>query len=142
MLHLITAHDPLYCRLSDDPVRPHIPNYLRVSGNREVWALVHDSQPLAITCVAYCDNIPATEDDLFHSGNTVAVFYTIWSYSRGFGRQLILDTLSTLKKRHNNVRDWVTLSPPGEMARKFHLQNGATVYRDCGTTVNYRYEIA
>jgi hypothetical protein len=34
----------------------------------------------------------------------------------------------------------VTLSPKTEMARRFHLKNGAGVYRENSTTVNYIYK--
>jgi hypothetical protein len=33
----------------------------------------------------------------------------------------------------------VTLSPKTEMARKFHLKNGAEVFRENPDTVNYLY---
>jgi hypothetical protein len=34
----------------------------------------------------------------------------------------------------------VTLSPKTEMARKFHLKNGAEVFRENPDTVNYLYK--
>jgi hypothetical protein len=37
------------------------------------------------------------------------------------------------------VTTYVTLSPKTEMARKFHLKNGAEVFQENETTVNYLY---
>jgi hypothetical protein len=33
----------------------------------------------------------------------------------------------------------VTLSPKTDMARKFHLKNGAKIFRENEETVNYEY---
>jgi hypothetical protein len=37
------------------------------------------------------------------------------------------------------VKDIVTLSPQTEMARRFHLKNGATIHKENPTSVNYQY---
>lgn len=140
MLRLVLDQtDPLYRHLGDDPVRPGIPHHVRITGNREVWALTDGGRPLAMTCVAYTGDIPATEDDLNWGGHRAAVFYTIWSYSRGSGRELIIGAMGAIGAARPWVREWVTLSPPGETARRFHLANGAQLWRDNGSTVNYRY---
>jgi hypothetical protein len=38
------------------------------------------------------------------------------------------------------VTTFVTLSPKTEMARRFHLKNGAGVYRENSDTINYIYK--
>ena len=42
-------------------------------------------------------------------------------------------------KETKPVNRYVTLSPQTEMARKFHLANGATVLQVNSTSVNYEY---
>jgi len=68
-----------------------------------------------------------------------AVFYTIWSYASGAGRRLIEEAQQQIRKEHPEVDTYVTLSPKTEMARKFHLKNGAEVFRENPDTVNYLY---
>ena len=43
-------------------------------------------------------------------------------------------------KESKPVDRYVTLSPQTEMARKFHLANGATVLEVNSTSVNYEYD--
>ena len=72
---------------------------------------------------------------------TTVVFYSIWSYKPGAGRELLLQTVKNIKEDYPTVTTFVTLSPPTEMARRFHLKNGATVYRTNTETVNYEYKV-
>jgi len=145
MLYLIKSiTDEFFDRLTEDPVRPNIPNDIRVGNNRDVFVLKgEDNSVKAITCVSYQDQIPKTETELFnvdHEPN-VAIFYTIWSYKPGAGRDLILTTVNYIKSNKPNINRFITLSPTTEMARRFHLKNGAVVFRDNQETVNYEYVI-
>jgi hypothetical protein len=141
MLQFITQPtDPLLVYLKDDPVRPDIPAEFRVSGNRFVSALVED-QPRAIVCVSLHDFVPEGVDDLScqtDSPNT-AIFYTIWSYRPGAGAELLRETVAGIKRQYPNIKNFVTLSPKTELARRFHLKNGARVMRENQDTVNYEY---
>lgn len=144
MLYVINqADDPLIEYIKDDPVRPEIPVEWRVSGNKKVFTIIDEqtNKPQAIVCVAFCDDIPTCVEDLFVESKlpTNAIFYTIWSYSAGAGRSLIQQAQKHISEAFGNVTRFVTLSPPTEMARKFHLRNGATVFRENETTVNYEY---
>jgi hypothetical protein len=67
------------------------------------------------------------------------VFYTIWSYSPGAGQALIKAAAEWILSEFKDVKDIVTLSPQTEMARKFHLKNGATIHKENETSVNYQY---
>jgi hypothetical protein len=69
----------------------------------------------------------------------VAIFYTIWSYKAGAGRQLIFDAVKYIKENRKDINRFITLSPKTEMARRFHIKNGAVVFRDNMETVNYEY---
>jgi len=143
MLHLIQdTTDQFFSLLNEDPVRPTIPIARRVGPNRSVFVLEDHNQVQAITCVSYQPGVPKTESELFEIGSpTVAVFYTIWSYQSGAGRQLILSAVDYIRQTNPEIRRFVTLSPKTEMARKFHLRNGAVIFMDNPETVNYEYLI-
>jgi hypothetical protein len=92
--------------------------------------------------VKFLTSIPAAVDDLVDSveSATTAVFYTIWSYVAGAGRELIVEAQQSIAAEMPNVQTFVTLSPKTEMARRFHLKNGAGVYRENSDTINYIYK--
>ena len=110
--------------VTDDPVRPHISAAWRTRSGREVYGLYNEEKLRAVICVAYTDEIPTCERDLGWPGTDVAVFYTVWSYDKGAGREIV-KLQSIFKKRTWHVKRFVTLSPLTEMARNFHLRNGA-----------------
>lgn len=140
MLHLITSlQDPWIHLLKDDPVRPSIPTASRVHDHATIFVLVSDAnEPQAVTCVAYLEQVPTTEGELGKTGHNVAAFYTIWSYSAGAGRTLIREAQAWIKQ-NTEVKRYVTLSPKTEMARKFHINNGAVTLQENPETVNYEY---
>jgi hypothetical protein len=144
MLHVIqTLSDPLGRLIADDPVRPEIPLEFRISLHSEIFVLcdneTHESQ--AVVCCAYRDFMPADLVQLAQTplDPTVAVFYTIWSYKPGAGRRLITAARSWIESNRSGIKEFVTLSPPTDMARVFHLKNGAQVSRVNSSSVNYRY---
>jgi len=140
MLKIITnLNDPLIDLVKDDPVRPSIPTAARVHDHAEILVLVEDDQPTAVVCVAYLAEVPRTESELGKTGSNVAAFYTIWSYAPGAGRRLIRAARMHIATNRPEITRYVTLSPKTEMARKFHLSNGATVLADNATSVNYQY---
>ena len=134
--------DPLAAYLKDDPVRPHIPHEERFGSNRAVFALTEQDQVSAVVCARLCSTIPSSEQELLNDQTDnpdTAVFYTIWSYKPGAGQRLIREGLEQIKNQLPNVKRFVTLSPPTEMARKFHLRNGAHIFRVNEQSVNYEY---
>jgi len=145
MLHTITTlEDPLLALIKDDPVRPDIPMEFRVSQHCCVYVLLDDvySKPQAVVCVARKDLVPKNVIELAQEPidePTVAVFYTIWSYTPGSGRQLIQAAQRSIRTTHKSIKTFVTLSPPTDMARVFHLRNGAGVLSVNSDTVNYIY---
>ena len=140
-LHVINSEqDPLIELVKDDPVRPSIPRAARVHDHAEILVLKDDQgQVGAVVCVAYLDKIPTTEGELGSVGENVAAFYTIWSYLPGSARQLIFQARAYIQATRPEVKTYITLSPKTEMARKFHLNNGATVYQENAETINYQY---
>ena len=142
MLKFITDRtDSLLEYIKEDPVRPDISREFRVSDNHFVSALMQDS-PQAMVCVSLQDCIPASVEELLThetENPTMAIFYTIWSYQSGAGSQLLRDTVSEIRQMFPNITRFVTLSPKTEMAEKFHLRNGAVVFRENEETINYEY---
>jgi len=144
MLHIIdNLQDTLLSLIKDDPVRPEIPVDFRVDEHGKIFVLKNEEgQPLAVTCVKFLADIPQNVEDLttLAVNSNTAVFYTIWSYAAGAGRDLIGEAQSWIKSNRPEVNTYVTLSPKTEMARKFHHKNGATTFRENPDTVNYLYQ--
>jgi hypothetical protein len=143
MLHTITSiTDEIVNLLKDDPVRPEIPATDRVNQNSRIYMLKDGDQTRAVTCVKFLESIPAAVDDMVGlvGSATIAVFYTIWSYTAGAGRELIIEAQKSIEAEFPGIQTYVTLSPKTEMARKFHLKNGAGIYRENSTTINYIYK--
>ena len=141
MLTCITQiDDPLLAHLKDDPVRPEIPAEFRVAVNRFVLALVED-QVRAMVCVSLQNSVPTAVEDLGSTDTDVdtAIFYTIWSYAPGAGTELLLSAVDNIREHYPRIKRFVTLSPKTEMARRFHIKNGAVVFRENADTVNYEY---
>jgi hypothetical protein len=143
MLHFITdLTHKLLSFIKDDPVRPEIPTDFRVSNGRMVAALSdNDTDPDAMVCVSFHDFVPTGVDDLSNVSEvpTTAVFYTIWSYKAGKGRDLLIQAVKGIQEQYPSVTRFVTLSPKTDVARRFHLKNGAIIFRENIETVNYEY---
>lgn len=134
--------------LVDDPVRPHIAPNRRYGHNRGLFALTYmdEASPHAISCCAFIGEIPPDEERLLadHDEFNVAVFYTVWATKnsiKGSGRVIINQALNHIRWFKPYVKYVVTLSPKTEMARRFHLSNGATMYRENKDTINYEYRL-
>lgn len=128
--------------IKDDPVRPEIPTDFRVSDGRMVAALTDQEQnPEAMVCVSFHDFVPEDVAGLSKTTQvpTTAVFYTIWSYKSGKGQELLFRAVKEIQAQYPSVTRFVTLSPKTNLARRFHLKNGAIVLRENVETVNYEY---
>jgi hypothetical protein len=128
--------------IKDDPVRPEISKDFRVSDGRVVAALTDEEQnPEAMVCVSFHDFVPEDVEGLSKTSTvpTTAIFYTIWSYKSGKGRDLLYQAVKGIQAQYPSVTRFVTLSPKTNMARRFHLKNGAIVLRENIDTTNYEY---
>lgn len=128
--------------LKDDPVRPHISAAWRIDSGGTVYVLENDQTKLidAVVCVRFMDTVPTCEQEMQTPGSTVAVFYTVWSYSKGAGRDIIFAAQSHILENHPLVKRFVTLSPLTEMAERFHLKNGAELIGVWETCQNFEYK--
>ena len=143
MLYTITCiTEDLETLIKDDPVRPEIPLTDRVNINSRMYVLKDGDKTEAVTCVKFLNSIPEAVEDMagIVESATTAVFYTIWSYAAGAGRILIQEAQKSIEAEFPGIDTYVTLSPKTEMARRFHLKNGAGIYRENSTTINYIYK--
>jgi len=121
--------------LLTDPVRPHIKPEVKNAPGREVYTL--DSK--AFICIAYCESVPGSEEELLTSRiGPVAVPYTVWSFEKGFGRDIIFALRDLLQDTYR-VDRLVTLSPKTQEAKDFHLGLGATHLRETDWANNFEY---
>ena len=130
----IATRKELKKHLRNDPVRPHIKADWRTSYGREVFVLDNNGDIDAVLCVAYTDEVPKCEKDMSNPGLDVAVFYTVWSYNKGAGREIIMQALDLVKSQKPMVERYVTLSPLTQTATRFHQRNGAInigIHKDC-----------
>ena len=129
--------------IKDDPVRPHIKASWRTSPGREVYGLFDEDgiDLRAVICVAYTDEVPTCERDLGWAGTDIAVFYTVWSYDKGAGREIVNSVADKIKRSNKYVKRYVTLSPLTDMAKKFHTRNGAKFLNKHFDCQNFEYEL-
>lgn len=149
MLKIVDSHE-LWYLFNDDPVRQHLSANFRTSLGREAFVLYNDdeSNVRAVICCAYTNQVPITEQELDLWSQTacadetvpaqIAVFYTVWSYDRGAGRDIVLAARDFVRDIRGCKR-FVTLSPLTEMAEKFHLKNGATLIERGTECQNFEY---
>jgi hypothetical protein len=136
--------DPLLELVTQDPVRPHIPASQRVGETARVLVLLKDDLPQSVVCVSFTSDVVTSESDLFGtpaSHAQVIMLYTIWSLAPGAGRRMVHEVLSYVKHAWPQVQRVVTLSPPTQMAERFHLNNGARMLQHNGATVNFEYAL-
>jgi len=128
--------------ISEDPVRPHIPYEKRFGDGRNVVVLEKDGKIAAIVCTALCSNVPSNEEQMFQYADPygdVLVAYTVWSYSKGAGREIInMLRDSAIDEKCDRL---VTLSPLTEMAERFHIKNGAVFLAKYDKCQNFEYHI-
>ncbi len=138
MLKKLTNLEEVIELVKDDPVRPNIDPQWRITPPREVYTI----DGIAGLCVAFTNSIPISEMDLvgrIHTGN-IAIFYTVWSKEKGLGRLVLNETLNIISKRAT-IKRFITLSPKTEMAKRFHLSNGATLLQENFDTNNFEYKV-
>jgi len=143
-----------YCYFKDDPVRPELDNKFRKDWGRKIFGLKLGNETVAIMCFAFTNEVPKTIEELdlmskdaftqaIHragqQGN-IAVTYTVWSTKKGGGKRIVQEVFKMVKKS-NNLNRLVTLSPLTDMARKFHLRNGAIELQVNKTSQNFEYTI-
>ena len=141
------------CNPSEDPVRPELDNDFRTGYGRKIFGVKYKKEIHAVMCFAYTNQIPTSVEELEKMSTDaflqstmrgqnvgkIAIAYTVWSKKRGGGKLIVKEVFKLIKKTHHLNR-LITLSPLTEMARKFHLSNGAVQIQVNETTQNFEYE--
>ena len=138
------------CNTSEDPVRPELDNKFRTSYGRKIYGVKYKGEIHAVMCFAFTNEIPKSVEELDmmskdaflqsirreYQVGKIAIAYTVWSKKRGGGKLIVKEVFKLIKKTHHLNR-LITLSPLTEMARKFHLSNGAVQIQVNETTQNF-----
>mgnify|MGYP001227267303 FL=1 len=134
--------------LDDDPVRPGISIDEKMDGGK-VLVLENEGMVDAVICMMFTNEVPITDKELLDFSKqriqdgkegSIAMFYTLWSYKKGSGREIVFEAQKWLKEEMPEIKRYVTLSPLTEMARRFHLRNGAKELQVNSETQNFEYE--
>ena len=142
------------CDIKEDPVRPELDNVFRRSYGRKIFGVKYKKEICAIMCFGFTNEIPTsvkeldlmTRDAYLKSAQRnqkigkIAIAYTIWSQKKGGGKLIVREVFKMIKKS-NHLNRLVTLSPLTEMARNFHLNNGAIELQVNEETQNFEYKI-
>ena len=142
------------CNTTEDPVRPELDVIFRRSYGRKIFGVKYNKEICAIMCFGFTDDIPKTVKELdlmtrdaylksAHRDQNIgkiAIAYTIWSKKRGGGKLIVKEVFKMIKKS-NHLNRLITLSPLTEMARNFHLNNGAIELQVNEETQNFEYKI-
>ena len=142
------------CNITEDPVRPELDVVFRRSYGRRIFGVKYNKEICAIMCFGFTDEIPKTvkELDLMtrdaylksaqrdQNIGKIAIAYTIWSKKKGGGKLIVKEVFKMIKQS-NHLNRLITLSPLTEMARNFHLNNGAIELQVNEDTQNFEYEI-
>jgi len=142
------------CSITEDPVRPELDVIFRRSYGRKIFGVEYNKEICAIMCFGFTNEIPKTvkELDLMtrdaylksaqrdQNIGQIAIAYTIWSKKKGGGKLIVKEIFKMIKKS-NHLNRLITLSPLTEMARNFHLNNGAIELQVNEETQNFEYKI-
>ena len=144
-----------YIDVKEDPVRPELDLIFRQSYGRKIYGLKDDVGDIsAIMCFAFTNQVPKTVEEMdalsydaalqsVHRAGiqgSIAIAYTVWAKKKGGGRAIVNEVYKMVKKS-NHLTRLVTLSPLTDMARNFHIKNGAKELQVNKTSQNFEYDI-
>ena len=144
-----------YIDCKEDPVRPELDLEFRQAYGRKIYGLRDEEGDIAaIMCFAFTHEVPKTIEEMdalskdaamqaVHragvQGN-IAIAYTVWAKKKGGGRAIVNEVYKMIKQS-THISRLVTLSPLTNMARNFHLKNGAKELQINDTSQNFEYDI-
>ena len=143
------------CDTSEDPIRPELDVKFRTSYGRKIYGLKYKKEICAIMCFGFTNEIPKTihEFDLMtrdahlqsssrrnQNVGKIAIAYTVWSKKKGGGKLIVKEVFKTIRKS-THLNRLITLSPLTDMARNFHLRNGAKELQVNDKSQNFEYKI-
>jgi len=141
--------------VNEDPVRSELSLEFRQAYGRKIFGIRDDEGDIAaIMCFAFTHEIPKSVEEMdvmskdaamqaVHRAGvqgSIAIAYTVWAKKKGGGKHMVNEVYKMIKES-NHLNRLVTLSPLTDMARKFHLKNGAKEVQVNLTTQNFEYDI-
>ena len=144
-----------YIDVKEDPVRPELDLKFRQTYGRKILGLKDDvGEIAAIMCFAFTNEVPKTVEEMdtlsydaalqsVHRAGvqgSIAIAYTVWAKKKGGGRAIVNEVYKMVKKS-NHLSRLITLSPLTDMARNFHIKNGAKELQVNEKTQNFEYDI-
>jgi hypothetical protein len=141
--------------VAEDPVRPELSLEFRQSHGRKIYGIKDEEGDIAaVMCFAFTHGIPKSVEEMdamsrdaamqaVHRAGvqgSIAIAYTVWAKKKGGGKHMVNEVYKMIKGSHHIDR-LITLSPLTDMARKFHLKNGAKEVQVNLTTQNFEYEV-
>ena len=142
--------------VAEDPVRPELSLEFRQTHGRKIYGIKdEDGDIAAVMCFAFTHHIPKSVEErdrlskdaamqaVHRAGvqGNIAIAYTVWAKKKGGGKHMVNEVYKMVK-RSGHLNRLVTLSPLTEMARRFHIKNGAKELQVNETTQNFEYDIA
>ena len=141
--------------VAEDPVRPELSLEFRQTHGRKIYGIKdEDGDIAAVMCFAFTHHIPKSVEEMdrlskdaamqaIHRAGvqgSIAIAYTVWAKKKGGGKHMVNEVYKMIKQS-NHLNRLVTLSPLTDMARKFHLKNGAKEVQVNLSTQNFEYDI-
>ena len=141
--------------VAEDPVRPELSLEFRQAYGRKIYGIKDEQgDTAAIMCFAFTNAIPTSVEEMdtmskdaamqaVHRAGvqgSIAIAYTVWAKKKGGGKHMVNEVYKMIKES-SHLNRLVTLSPLTDMARKFHLKNGAKEIQVNLTTQNFEYDI-
>ena len=141
--------------VSEDPVRPELSLEFRQSHGRKIYGIKDEEGDIAaVMCFAFTHDIPKSVEEMdtmsrdaamqaVHRAGvqgSMAIAYTVWAKKKGGGKHMVNEVYKMIKQS-SHLHRLITLSPLTDMARKFHLKNGAKEVQVNLTTQNFEYDI-
>ena len=141
--------------VTEDPVRPELSLEFRQAYGRKIYGIKDEEGDIAaVMCFAFTHAIPKSVEEMdtmskdaamqaIHRAGvqgSIAIAYTVWAKKKGGGKHMVNEVYKMIKDS-NHLNRLVTLSPLTDMARKFHLKNGAREVQVNLTTQNFEYDI-
>ena len=142
-LHYVTDTPELWS--TSDPVRPNLGVDFKTAPGRGVFGLQdEEGNWKAFMCFARTTKVPKDVrelESLTDTSGSICIPYTVWSHVKGAGREIISQVLELVRTTDLGIKRVVTLSPITEMARRFHLRNGAMILCSNESTINFEYPL-
>ena len=127
------------CNVNEDPVRPELDNKFRTSFGRKIYGVKYKKEICAIMCFGFTNDIPKTVKEL--DLMTKDAYLQSALRDQKVGRIAIVNEVFKKIKKSNHLNRLITLSPLTDIARNFHLRNGAIELQVNSDTQNFEYKI-